>query len=107
MDAMRNAMFFGLGAISLTKDKAEEIIDDLVRRGEMSESDRAGMVEKMLKEGETQKIVLERNVAALVQKAMTDMGFPTQKDVEGMSDRLDRIDQALATMKRQKHGRKS
>mgnify|MGYP000969159565 CR=1 FL=1 len=34
MDVVKKAMLLGLGVISLTKEKAEEAVDDLIKRGE-------------------------------------------------------------------------
>ena len=107
MDTINKAMFLGLGAISLTKKKVEEIIDDLVKRGEMNAKDRAVVVERLLKEAEMQKDELEGKLGASVQKVMTGMGLPTQKDFQGILRRLDGIEKAIGTMKIDKRGRKS
>jgi polyhydroxyalkanoate synthesis regulator phasin len=107
MNTMRKAMLFGLAALSLTKEKAEEIIDDLVKRGEMSEKDRGAMVEKLLKEAETQKGVIEEKVSALAQKIMTDMGVLTQKDLKNILKRLDGIERKVGTANIDKQGTKA
>ena len=35
MDVIKKALLVGLGVISLTKEKAEEMVDDLIRRGRL------------------------------------------------------------------------
>lgn len=40
MDVVKKAMLLGLGVISLTKEKAEEAVDDLIKRGEVSREER-------------------------------------------------------------------
>lgn len=104
MDAMRKAMLSGLGALSLTKEKAEEIIDDLVIRGEMSEKDRTAMVEQLLKGVQMQKEELQGKVTSSVRKAMTDIGLPTQKDLKSVLRRLDAIEKAISTTNRDTQG---
>jgi len=106
MDTIRQAMYLGLGAISLTKKKAEEIIDDLVKRGEINVNNRAAMAEQLLKEAELQKDALKGKVTELVQKVMTDVGLPTQKEFKSLSRRLDEMEKAVGTMKRTKRGKK-
>jgi polyhydroxyalkanoate synthesis regulator phasin len=106
MDSIREAMYLGLGAISLTKKKAEEIIDDLVKRGEMSANNRAATVEQLLKEAELQKNAFEGKVTESVQKVMVDLGLPTQKDFDSILRRLDGMEKAIGTMKRTKRGKK-
>jgi len=97
MDPIKKAMYLGLGAISLTKEKAEAIIDDLVKRGEVKEKDRTAMLEKLLKEGEMQKNELEGKISASVQKVMTSIGLPTQKDFKNILKRLDGIEKAIGS----------
>jgi len=106
MDAIREAMYVGLGAISLTQKKAEEIIDDLIRRGEVSANNRAAMMEQLLKEAESQKNALEGSITESVQKVMTAVGLPTQKDFNSILRRLDEMEKAIGTMKRRKRGKK-
>ena len=106
MDTIREAMYAGLGAISLTKKKAEQMIDDLVKRGAMSANNRAAMVEQLLREAELQKDVLEGKVAESIQKVMTDLGLPSQKDFKSVLKRLDGIENSIGTMERNKRGKK-
>jgi polyhydroxyalkanoate synthesis regulator phasin len=107
MDPITRAMYAGLGAVSLTKEKAGEIIDELVKRGELNGKDRADMVERLLKEAETQKGELEGKLAVTVQKVMTDMGLPTRKDLQEVVKRLDGVEATVGSMKNEKRGKKA
>ena len=107
MDSIKKAMYFGLGALSLTKEKAETIADDLVKRGEMKEKDREKMVKSLLAEGQSQKRLVEEEVSTVVQKAMVAMGLPTQKDFKNIVRRLDGIEKAISTSRNGKEGTKA
>ena len=107
MDTFKKSMYLGLGALSLTKEKAEAIADDLVKRGEMKAKDQGKMVEQLLKEGKTQKGMLEEKVSAVVQKTMADMGLPTQKEFKNIMKRLDGIEKAIKTPESVKEGTKA
>jgi polyhydroxyalkanoate synthesis regulator phasin len=104
MDTLRKTMLLGLGALSLTKEKAVTVADDLVARGEMEEKDRDRMVNNVLAEGQTQKRLLEEKVITIVQKVMTEMGMPTQQDYEDIARRLDGIEKAVHTQVGGKEG---
>jgi len=54
MDIIRKAVYMGLGAISMTKDKAEELVDDLIKRGEVASAERDKTINKLLKEADNQ-----------------------------------------------------
>jgi len=92
MDAFKKAMLLGLGVISLTKEKAEEAVDDLIKRGEVSREERFKMVDKLLKEAEKQEEELSGKISEIVQKAIAKIGLATKKDLEDVSNRLTEIE---------------
>jgi len=107
MDTMKKAMYLGLGALSITKEKAEAFVDDLVKRGKMSEKDRDATVEKLLEGGEKQEGLIEEQVFSLVQRVMAGMGIPTQKDLKSILNRLDGIEKKIGAVDTHKEGTES
>jgi polyhydroxyalkanoate synthesis regulator phasin len=106
MDPIKKAMYLGLGAISLTKEKAEELVDELIKQEETTEKERAGLVDHLVKEGQAQKNALEGKVSESVRKVVTDLGLPTRKEFETIVNRLDGIEKSLGTLKQGKRGKK-
>ncbi len=106
MDPMKKAMYLGLGAISLTKEKGEELVDELLKQEESTEKERTVLVDRLVKEGQAQKKTLERKVSESVQKAVTDSGLPTRKDFETIVSRLDGIGKTIDTLKEEKRGKR-
>lgn len=104
MNPIRKAMLATLAVISITKGEAEEIVDELVGRGEMSGVDRSEMVEQLLKEAETQKDEIERKIVTRVQKSMSDLGLSTQRDFKRIERKLAGIEKALDAMQKDKGG---
>ena len=107
MDPFMKALYAGLGALSLTKDKAEEFVEELVKRGEMSQNEGAALADGLLKEAERQQKELEGKVTALVQKVLSDTGLPTRKDFQTLASRLDGIEKAIGRAKKEKRGAKA
>ena len=96
MDIIRRAVLLGLGVISLTKEKAEEVVDDLVKRGEVASGERFKAVDTLLKEVDKQEKELEQKIAGTVQKIVADMGLPTKKDLEEIAKTLKSIESKLS-----------
>ena len=96
MDVVKKAMLLGLGVISLTKEKAEEAVDDLIKRGEVSREERFKMVDKLLKEAEKQEEELSGKISEIVQKAIANIGLATKKDLEDVSNRLAEIEKRIS-----------
>jgi len=96
MDVIRKAMLLGLGLFSLTKEKAEELVDDLIKRGEVTKEERFKIVDKLLKEAEKQEEELFGKISETVQKVITDLGLPTKKDLDEISKRLEEIEKRIS-----------
>lgn len=98
MDIIRKAMLLGIGVLSLTKDKAEEVVDDLIKRGEVASGDRFRAVDNLLREADRQQEEFTRKLSASVQKVLTEMGLPSRKDLDEISLRLKDIDTKLSAL---------
>ena len=52
MSVLKNTILASIGVIQVTKKKAEEIIDDLIKKGELNKSDRKKAVMELLDKAE-------------------------------------------------------
>lgn len=96
MDIIRRAVLLGLGVISLTREKAEELVDDLIKRGELASGERFKAVDTLLKEVDKHEKELEQKISGTVQKVVADMGLPTKKDLEEIAATLKKIESRLS-----------
>jgi len=96
MEIIRKAMLLGLGVLSLTKEKAEEMVDELIKRGEVSREEKFKMVDKLLKEAEKQEEELTGKINETAQKLITKMGLATKKDLDDISKRLEEIEKRIS-----------
>ena len=106
MDPLKKAIYAGLGAISLTKEKAETLVNELVKQEETTEKQRSALVDRLVKQGQAQKNALEGQVTESVRKAVTELGLPTRKEFETIVSRLDGIEKMIGTLKQGKRGKK-
>jgi polyhydroxyalkanoate synthesis regulator phasin len=96
MDIIKKAMLLGLGLFSLTKEKAEEFVDDLIKRGEVTREERFKVVDKLLEQAEKQERELVGKISETVQKVITDIGLPTKKELDEISKRLEEIEKRVS-----------
>ncbi len=96
MDRIKKAMLLGLGLISLTKEKAEEIVDDLIKRGEVSREEKFKMMDELLREAERKEEELTGKINETVQKTITQIGLVSKKDLEAISERLAEIEKRMS-----------
>jgi polyhydroxyalkanoate synthesis regulator phasin len=99
MDIFRKVIFFGLGAIAMTQEKAEEFVDELIKKGEVASTERYKAVDKLLKEADKQQKEFQDKVSESVQKTIANMGLPTKKDWDEVKEALKRIEMRLTERK--------
>ncbi|MCK4322281.1 phasin family protein [candidate division WOR-3 bacterium] len=81
----------GLGAFSLTKEKAEEIVNDLVKRGEVSKKDQPEFVKKLLERGKDTRAEIEAIVEKTITNVLNKLNIPTKSDIDALMKKVDEL----------------
>ena len=104
MDIFRKAIFLGLGAIALTQEKAEALVDELIKKGEVASAERYKAVDRLLKEADRQQKEFQDKVNETVKKTIQSMGLPTKAEWDEMRETLKRIEMRLTMTERKGTG---
>ncbi len=96
MDLIKKAMLMGLGIINLTKEKAEEFVDELIKRGEVAKEEKFKVVDRLLKQAHEQEKELMQKISEMVKKTIAEMGIPTKEDLEKILKKLDEIEKKIS-----------
>lgn len=94
-DVVRNAMLAGFGI----QEKVKEFIDELVKKGELSESHGAKLLKEWTEKAGKTSEQLSKNISELVTKTLEKMNLPTKDDIEklnkeiqSLSDRIKKLE---------------
>ena len=90
-ETLDKVMLAGLGAMSMTKEKAESIFDEYVEKGKAQKEHRAGFVKEMMDHAEKAKTDLEKVISEQVEKAMTKQPMATKDDIKRIEAKLDQL----------------
>lgn len=91
VDLLKKVMLAGLGAFAITKEKAEEIVDELIKKGELTEDKRLKTVQDLLDKAREQEDALNAKVAATVKNVLEKLDLPTRKDIARLEKKLDQL----------------
>jgi polyhydroxyalkanoate synthesis regulator phasin len=96
LDIIRNAMLAGFGV----QEKVKEIIDDFVKKGELSESQGAKLVKEWSEKVDKNAEDISKSLNDLVQKALDKMSLPSKDEiaklneqVSGLSERIKKLEE--------------
>ena len=81
-------MFTGIGMMSLSKEKVEEIAGEFVEKGKLSEQEGKNLVSDLLKRSEESKGELKKQIEAAVKSTVAKMDIATKTDIEALKSDL-------------------
>lgn len=90
-DLIKKMILAGLGALSLSREKAEEISRDLIKRGELAETDEAKFVRDLMDLVEKNKAGSEEKVEKAVEKAMAKLDIPSRKEINALKEEIGKL----------------
>jgi len=95
-DSVRNAILAGFGV----QEKVREFIDELVKKGELSESQGAKLVKEWAEKADKGTSDINKNFSDLMSKTLEKMNIPTKEEY----DRLNKLVQTLSDRVRKLEG---
>lgn len=91
LDLFKKAVLMGLGVITLTKEKVEQIVDELIKKGELTEDERSKAVRDLLTKIEEQEKALNEKVSSVVKNSIEKLDLPSRKDIEKLEKKIDEL----------------
>jgi polyhydroxyalkanoate synthesis regulator phasin len=79
----------GMGAISMSKEKAEKIFDEAVKKGMAEKEHKQGFVKEMLDSAEKARADLEKLVSDQIHKTLSQMPLATKDDIARLEQKID------------------
>jgi len=77
----------GIGLLSMTREKAQKIIEDLSHEGELQKSEMKQWVDQLSDRGEEERQALRKLIRDEMKKVMDDMGLATKEDIQKLLDK--------------------
>ena len=90
LDVVSKALLAGLGA----QERAKEFVEELVKKGELSQSDAAKLMNEMIAKAEKSGEEIDKKIGVIVEKTLDKLNLPGKRDVE----RLETIIQELSNL---------
>ncbi|HPS54316.1 MAG TPA: hypothetical protein PLP05_01835 [Sedimentisphaerales bacterium] len=90
-ETLDKLMLAGLGAVSMTRERAEKIFDEYVSRGQAEKTSRSGFVKDLVDSAEEGRKNLEKLVSDQVRKVVSELNIATREDIKHIETKLDKI----------------
>ncbi|MFD2115885.1 phasin family protein [Paenibacillus yanchengensis] len=97
-DFLQRAVSLGLGIVVESKEQIEKLVDDLVKKGEVSKSESTALIEQMVQKGDQVK----EQISAIVQEKMqtnSSEQWVTKEEFQRLEARIAQLEQQLTENK--------
>ena len=105
MSLLKNTILASIGAFQVTKAKAEKIIDDLIKKGDLDKSDRKKAIMELLEKAEKSTAGLRARVAKEAEKAhksaaklAKDLNWARQTDFKKLEAKVNKLARAIKAL---------
>jgi polyhydroxyalkanoate synthesis regulator phasin len=79
----------GIGLLSMTREKAQKLIDELSHEGEVQKNEVKQWVDQLSDRGEEERLALRKLIRDELKKVLDEMGLATKEDIQKLSEKHD------------------
>lgn len=97
-EGIRKAMLVSVGVASLSWEKVNSIIDELVSKGEISREQGKNLVDELASKAEDQGQVIDQRIRSEVVKLLNEMGVADTARVAQLESRVQFLEMKLAEL---------
>jgi len=95
-DIIKKVLYTGVGLVTLTAEKLQETIDELVEKNKMSEEEGQKVVDDFQQQTASRKDELEERLRKFAQNLNDALTFPTKSEWKNLMERVEAIEAKLA-----------
>ncbi len=92
---MRNSLYFGIGAISMTREKVEETVSELVKKGEMTRGEGRRFTDEVTKSIDKAKKEIDARIQKGTKKAAEALNLVTREELKKLERKVSRLSNEL------------
>lgn len=92
---MKKMIYFGLGALTLSREKAEKVFSEMVEKGEMNRDEAKQWVDDVIKRGEEEKTEFRTAIRKEIEEIRSEFPLVTKADLAAIEARLAAIESKL------------
>ena len=90
-ETLDKVMLAGLGALAMTRERAEKIFEEYLARGQADRGSKSGFVKELMDHADKTRKEMEKLVSDQVNAAVGKLKLATKEDVERLEKKLDKL----------------
>jgi polyhydroxyalkanoate synthesis regulator phasin len=87
-ELIKKVFSLGLGATIASKEKIQQVVDELVVKGELGQNESKDLIASLVAKGEEQKEYVQQMVRDQVKRVLDELQIATKQDLKDLEARL-------------------
>ena len=93
-DFIRKSMLVGMGLATVTREKIEQTIDELIKKGEMSEKEGKEAIDELVEKSKEVKKELTDKIENIVSDTLKKLNIPSREEFQELKDKVEGMDKS-------------
>ncbi|MMZ59086.1 Poly(hydroxyalcanoate) granule associated protein (phasin) [compost metagenome] len=85
---IKKGLALGLGLVVTTKEQAEKMVDELVKKGELSREESKEFVEEVFQKGKETQKELDQMINQKMKELLGELNLATKEDIQRLEQRI-------------------
>ena len=94
-DLLKKALSLGFGALLVSKDKIEDVVNELVKKGDLGQEEGKNLVNELIEKGEASVNEVEGKIEKIVKSVTEKLDLPTRKELNEIKSEIEQIKEKL------------
>ncbi len=98
-ESVRKLGLIGAGLWAMTEEKIDELVKDLVDKGDISKEEGRKVIQDMVEESKKQRVDLEKKISEKIQETVSKADAFTKKDMGELKSRIETLEEEIERIK--------
>lgn len=98
MEIFKKSLLFGIGLMTITREKAEKVMQNLVERGEVGTEDAKNFVNELLEKGDQEKAAVQETIKKEFEDIRKKFDFVTKTDIAQLEAKIGELEAKLTAL---------
>lgn len=96
LDIIKKSIYLGLGIATATKEKVENLVDELIEKGQLTKDEKPKVVQEILDKIEKGEKEFKQKITDEVEEVIKKLGLATQQDVESIRNIITDLEKKIS-----------
>ncbi|MDQ0177403.1 phasin family protein [Bacillus chungangensis] len=102
-DLISKGFSLGLGLAAASKEQVEKLVDELVKKGELTKSESNAFVNELLEKGDKLRTEIDEMIELRTKQLLRSLHVATEEEIEELRARIVQLEEQVSTLSSSKN----